>query len=358
MKLYDTLMSLSKDLLILDMKLLGETGYGKLKKAEIAGRLVKKLLSREMMSVLFALASPSELETFEETLQGAPVEVADPWDVLHLASFGYLVPVENGVDAPEDVKEQYLKLRTDDFYRGRDVFWPLIEYLDAFTSLYGIVPVDTALDIYTYYEGDYISKKALRSGIDVLSLRNNIFYVRDNIIFHKSMPPDEDVFELMRLQETKPFYRPPKSEVLKYANDWYYEKTNEYLATRSFLAQKLNISGDELEDLMDLLVYDMQEEADIDELMGMLSGRGIPFEDKQVYANAVMLITEQQNNTRRWVNRGFTAAELVKLHLKDSQAPSYANKRIGRNDPCPCGSGKKYKDCCGNILDLHGSKRS
>ena len=21
--------------------------------------------------------------------------------------------------------------------------------------------------------------------------------------------------------------------------------------------------------------------------------------------------------------------------------------KIGRNDPCPCGSGKKYKDCCG-----------
>jgi Preprotein translocase subunit SecA (ATPase, RNA helicase) len=22
-------------------------------------------------------------------------------------------------------------------------------------------------------------------------------------------------------------------------------------------------------------------------------------------------------------------------------------KKVGRNDPCPCGSGKKYKDCCG-----------
>ena len=22
-------------------------------------------------------------------------------------------------------------------------------------------------------------------------------------------------------------------------------------------------------------------------------------------------------------------------------------KKIGRNDPCPCGSGKKYKNCCG-----------
>jgi SWIM/SEC-C metal-binding protein len=24
-----------------------------------------------------------------------------------------------------------------------------------------------------------------------------------------------------------------------------------------------------------------------------------------------------------------------------------AEKTVGRNDPCPCGSGKKYKKCCG-----------
>ena len=24
-----------------------------------------------------------------------------------------------------------------------------------------------------------------------------------------------------------------------------------------------------------------------------------------------------------------------------------ADKKIGRNAPCPCGSGKKYKKCCG-----------
>lgn len=28
-------------------------------------------------------------------------------------------------------------------------------------------------------------------------------------------------------------------------------------------------------------------------------------------------------------------------------------KAIGRNDPCPCGHGKKYKHCC---LDPHGVK--
>lgn len=29
--------------------------------------------------------------------------------------------------------------------------------------------------------------------------------------------------------------------------------------------------------------------------------------------------------------------------------PVETGKKIGRNDPCPCGSGKKYKKCCGKI---------
>ena len=29
--------------------------------------------------------------------------------------------------------------------------------------------------------------------------------------------------------------------------------------------------------------------------------------------------------------------------------PSETSKKIGRNDKCPCGSGKKYKHCCGSI---------
>ena len=32
---------------------------------------------------------------------------------------------------------------------------------------------------------------------------------------------------------------------------------------------------------------------------------------------------------------------------KQKQQPIHAEKTVGRNEPCPCGSGKKYKQCCG-----------
>ncbi|MCH3987714.1 MAG: SEC-C domain-containing protein [Lachnospiraceae bacterium] len=36
------------------------------------------------------------------------------------------------------------------------------------------------------------------------------------------------------------------------------------------------------------------------------------------------------------------------LWLKQKKSGTIVKpKKIGRNDPCPCGSGKKYKNCCG-----------
>ncbi len=40
--------------------------------------------------------------------------------------------------------------------------------------------------------------------------------------------------------------------------------------------------------------------------------------------------------------------DIVDLEMLLNPAkPKTAEKKVGRNDPCPCGSGKKYKKCCG-----------
>jgi uncharacterized protein YecA (UPF0149 family) len=38
---------------------------------------------------------------------------------------------------------------------------------------------------------------------------------------------------------------------------------------------------------------------------------------------------------------------LVGTAAATQQQPVLKGKQAGRNDPCPCGSGKKYKKCCG-----------
>jgi len=46
------------------------------------------------------------------------------------------------------------------------------------------------------------------------------------------------------------------------------------------------------------------------------------------------------------VNKNAPAASLPASAAAPRQsAPKYED--VNRNDPCPCGSGKKYKKCCG-----------
>ena len=48
---------------------------------------------------------------------------------------------------------------------------------------------------------------------------------------------------------------------------------------------------------------------------------------------------EGQNNSNTKAKKTSTTA--VK------KTPVVNSGKVGRNDPCPCGSGKKYKKCCG-----------
>lgn len=92
------------------------------------------------------------------------------------------------------------------------------------------------------------------------------------------------------------------------------------------------------------------------------------------------LYREFQNDTPIWYNKGNTPNEVrtlfspIKINPRDNwpyakdlsgipginasikkdnvlpfPSTSISDKKAGRNDPCPCGSGKKYKNCCGSI---------
>lgn len=51
----------------------------------------------------------------------------------------------------------------------------------------------------------------------------------------------------------------------------------------------------------------------------------------------------RQNTERKEVAKG----EAVRDPQKEKKRQPKKVKKVGRNDPCPCGSGKKYKQCCG-----------
>ena len=78
----------------------------------------------------------------------------------------------------------------------------------------------------------------------------------------------------------------------------------------------------------------------------------------------ILHIVKADNNLKREssvtiTEEGFDESDLETLHIEgelpktngatDRKAQPIVNAgpKVGRNDPCPCGSGKKYKNCCG-----------
>ncbi|MGI6117507.1 MAG: SEC-C metal-binding domain-containing protein [Bilifractor sp.] len=73
----------------------------------------------------------------------------------------------------------------------------------------------------------------------------------------------------------------------------------------------------------------------------------LEFDKASLYKNMVDAKAEWLYQLPQW-NDIFSAEEQKKLYLEQKKSGTIVKgKKIGRNDPCPCGSGKKYKYCCG-----------
>ena len=49
------------------------------------------------------------------------------------------------------------------------------------------------------------------------------------------------------------------------------------------------------------------------------------------------------------LRRGAAPANVMGWVAHDERTQRRSQRSVGRNDPCPCGSGKKYKHCCGTV---------
>ena len=71
------------------------------------------------------------------------------------------------------------------------------------------------------------------------------------------------------------------------------------------------------------------------------------FDKELLYKNMVAAKADWLYGLPQW-NDIFTEERQKELYKEQkSSTPIVKGKKVGRNDPCPCGSGKKYKHCCG-----------
>ena len=94
-------------------------------------------------------------------------------------------------------------------------------------------------------------------------------------------------------------------------------------------------------------INDSLKEANPIETMEEDTVVSLAFDKEKLYKNMVDAQAEWLYELPQW-DTIFTKDRQRELYLEQKQSGTIVKApKVGRNDPCPCGSGKKYKKCCG-----------
>ncbi len=127
------------------------------------------------------------------------------------------------------------------------------------------------------------------------------------------------------------------------------EQNNVVSGTIEELAKKFEMENYEFVGFIDGINESIESSVSLEELQED-SNVTLNIVWSELYKNMHKAKADWLYNLPEWENI-YTEEELLKLtkeYRRNAQAVS--EKEAGRNDPCPCGSGKKYKKCCGKGL--------
>ena len=121
-------------------------------------------------------------------------------------------------------------------------------------------------------------------------------------------------------------------------------KKQELSGKASDIAAELDLTADEFGGFVDGINTSLETEIDV-EAMEADTEVSLKIVWNELYKNMHKAKAEWLYNLQEW-DGILTEDEknaLTKEYKLSCQAVSH---KVGRNDPCPCGSGKKYKNCC------------
>ena len=123
---------------------------------------------------------------------------------------------------------------------------------------------------------------------------------------------------------------------------------------------------DDFEKSISLRIIDKNWMNQLDEMEALKEGVGLrgyaqsnplqvyALEGFEMFDNMMATINAEISNylLNAEIRQNIEREEVKNIRTNDGKEgvkskPKKAEKKVGRNDPCPCGSGKKYKQCCG-----------
>ncbi len=128
----------------------------------------------------------------------------------------------------------------------------------------------------------------------------------------------------------------------------YVDKNFAFKRFSNFLADNYNIGINEADEVVEECVYAIRIGESVGSIMEFLQEQ-FEIDDEELINEFIDQVIFLSNNTRQWFLKGYSPEELSQKNkiIPFQGKSNKVNAHVGRNDPCPCGSGLKYKKCCG-----------
>lgn len=264
----------------------------------------------------------------------------------------------------EKVFEKYN--RQDDVVRcpyGRAGTRKLLNtYAKAAVHLYGAISREDFVKIFNDQNTEQTTSQELYVLLLPLVLKDGWYgFYKDHLVHYWFFDDFEQVDRLLEHQAGKTRYVPDKNEFLEYergdltVNDHWWDV---YRFMQEVFGYSMNTTNGFYE-VKDYFTY----ENGIGELGPILDRYGLVFNREDQLHEFINMLMTAKNNTRTWLNNGWTPEEMQKqIRPQGNNTLEFEvvkKQKVGRNDPCPCGSGKKYKKCCAksdNLKTAHLSR--
>ncbi len=154
------------------------------------------------------------------------------------------------------------------------------------------------------------------------------------------------VTEFVKTKGEVAFWNEYKNVELKIYKDILGSKNFLFSSTISELSEKYDISEDFVIGFLDGISESLNREIDIEKL-SIEDEINFDINVEKLYFNMLDAKADYLYNLDEWENiLSPEKIESIKSSWRSSKI-AVSSKRVGRNEPCVCGSGKKYKKCCG-----------
>lgn len=339
-------------------KLYGVKGAYKLKKAELVEALIEAIPAG--MESNLPMLDKADIERFEAVMK-EPVQLGQdesPEAYYNLMELELVQLVESKdsrkLVVDELIKEAYSKIDIAKIMPVIEANAKLRQHIMAILNLYGVVKIDWAVELYNKYHEDAITAEELVSFAKKdMRIVCQSKVMEDYLVEETIYALDKNNFhDFVGVIVDRPYYTPSKEMLECLVDETYYENTLAVEKLKSHLRANFTQDEEMIEEVIVAITMIARVDSDrigktIELMLEEMANIGIEFKDLAQINEVIKHIVAVVNNTRKWVNRGFTSNELSPHTFNEQTGQKVKVLDIGRNAPCPCGSGKKYKKCCG-----------